>query len=407
MALRQPPGGLQHQLGRDRVGELGEDHDDRAALQLGADGVQAQRIVGLLVGVLQPRASHLQAGEGPHPGHEGGVEAQGRVEAGELDPVARVQAGVTQRQGGRKRVVDAGTAFERLRHAPARVHRQHERGVLLEAELLDQELAMTGRALPLDHPPVVARAERPQRLELCPLPAAKRAALGVGGGRERRSGGTGGAEVGGDDHLALQRRLHLAADEAPRSPPAHLRRAERQPPPPAGREMEGGDGVLHRLQPWRDAQPLVGQERRLQPGGGALPSKPVVTRTSPLWPSGRSEGASTRSRSRSGPTERSRSISGSTAAAKTKRSATVQACGKRAPSPSAMPASTPASVIARGVGGGGDAGALFAHLGASIRAMTASITSSTRRFSISAAGVSTMRWRRAAGASAFTSSGMT
>ena len=272
MTAREEGRGLKHQLGGHRVGELGEHHHHRAPVEPGGDGVQAQGVVGLLRRILQPRARHLQGRETAHAGGERRVQPQGGVEAGELDAVARVQAGVGQRQGGGERVIDPRPPVQRLGHAPAGVDGQHQRRVLLEPVLLDQELAPAGGALPGDHPPVVAGAVAAQGLELGPLPAPPVEPGAGGGGRQRRGGGPRRREVGRDHHLAPERRVHLPAHQAQRPRPAHLRLGDGQPTASPGGEVEGGCPVRHRPQARRGAEPLVHLQRRLQPGrrGGAL-----------------------------------------------------------------------------------------------------------------------------------------
>ena len=79
-----------HQFGRDRVGEVGEDDDHRAALQALGQRRQAECVVRFFRRVIERRGRCLQVFEGAGAGDETGCKVRLRGEAEEADAVAEL-----------------------------------------------------------------------------------------------------------------------------------------------------------------------------------------------------------------------------------------------------------------------------------------------------------------------------
>ena len=167
VALEQGADRVEHQLGADRVGELGEDDDQRAAVEARRQGRERQRVIGLAGRIVDPGGDPLQHREGARRREIGWLDARG-CESKPNRPTRSPSFSATKavsRAAETARSI-ARHAGERLAHRPAGIERHDDIVVALGAIFLGDQAGVAGRLLPVDRAPVHALAIVGERLEL-------------------------------------------------------------------------------------------------------------------------------------------------------------------------------------------------------------------------------------------------
>ena len=171
MLAQQGGGGADEEFSRDQVGELGEKDDHRAALELRRECRQRESVVRLLTAVVDLRGHPLELAEGARPGDEAAGQPRPRIERVERHPVTEFERDPDVEQHRRNRAVDPRQAGNRIAHLPPGIDREDDLLIALHPMFLGVKLDVPRGLLPVDRPPVHARAVFDERFELAALAA--------------------------------------------------------------------------------------------------------------------------------------------------------------------------------------------------------------------------------------------
>ena len=262
MTAQQPPQRLDHKLGGRGVGEVGEDDDQRAALEPARQGRQGQGIVGLVRRIVDAADDGLKGAKRVQTTHGAGGHARLGIEGEDARPVARSQAGVGQQQRRMNKAVDARHSADRFAGRPPAVQRHDDIVVSLGAKLLGQQGRVAGRLFPVDGPAIHPGLKVAQGLKLralADLQLRLGAEQGVAG--EQANGLIADPlQVGQDRRRQIEGEGFLLPGQAHRSMPADPQGLQVGCAPPVGREGKGQDSgaIRHRRTARRLVQPQPG-----------------------------------------------------------------------------------------------------------------------------------------------------
>ena len=172
MAICDPLHALDQQLGGDRIDEIGEQDDQRAALEPRIELGEAEGEIGLLMMVVEAR--RWRAGCARSSTRRGRGRRYWRTAASKPNvPTRSPPCSETHASSSPALIAwsSRGMAVDRLEHEIAGIEGQHDLVIALGAKLLAQQLAMARRMLPVDEAAVEAGCIFAQRFELGPFAA--------------------------------------------------------------------------------------------------------------------------------------------------------------------------------------------------------------------------------------------
>src|SRR6185312_7774500 len=390
------------EIGRYAVGELGEEDDHRPPCEPSAERGQCIGVVGLVRAIVDLGRDELDLGEGAPAGDEATRQARAGIERVDGNAVAELERDPRREKHRRNAAIDSREAGDRLAHLAPAIDGEDDLVVALGLILLGDELQVARGLLPVDRAAVHAGAEVDEGVKVGPLAARQlgdqsfeRMAL-----EDARALIVDGAKVREHRKGCVNRDVRLVPGEAERSGPAQPQPLE--PGEAATGHVDGQqDCAASALQRYaRAAFVFQGDKRR------SLQRDPRVARAAAHRDgyravAGLADIGVPRKGDDSGPaSERADRIE------RRQKYDRERPREREIPSPGRSRGESEREGRARRRSDNRRPGRVDQR-GASIVSMIAVTISSTLRPLISAAGERITRWRRSAGARAFTSSGMT
>jgi hypothetical protein len=144
MAFEQPPEALDHDLRAGRIGEIGKDHDQRAALQPGGQRGHREGEIGLLHVIVERRRAALKLRKS----RGAPRTAKARGPGGKPEDrhaILRLERHPGRGQRGGHRPVEPGQSGQRLGHRLPAIEGEHDLVVALGLVFLGEQAAMARR----------------------------------------------------------------------------------------------------------------------------------------------------------------------------------------------------------------------------------------------------------------------